>query len=73
YGTDDGVSENDNMEKACQQLHQTWLDDWDYFSTDKEMTSSKVNGTFKGLKLDASVLQKIYYANAMAWLPEMRK
>jgi predicted TIM-barrel fold metal-dependent hydrolase len=73
YGTDDGVSENDNIQKACQQLHQTWLDDWEYFSTDKAMTSSKVNGTFKGLKLDIKVLRKIYYENAVTWLPEMRK
>jgi len=73
YGTDDGVNENDNMEKACQQLHQTWLDDWDYFSTDKEMTSSKVNGYFKGLKLDINVLRKIYYENAVAWLPGIKK
>lgn len=72
YGTDNGIGEDDNIEKACQNLEQTWLVDWDYFSTDKEMTSPHVNGTFQGLKLDVGILQKIYYENAVVWLPGIK-
>lgn len=65
YATDVGVSEGrDNLGWIAD----TWQDDWLYFTTDVEMTSSKVREPFRGLKLPVSVLQKIYYNNAKQWL-----
>jgi hypothetical protein len=37
------------------------------FYTDKSMTGSEVNGEFRGLKLPKTVVDKIYYSNAVKW------
>ncbi|UCG26892.1 MAG: amidohydrolase family protein [Bacteroidales bacterium] len=67
YGTDLGVQENSDMEEMKTRIHNAWLEDWRYFTTDEEMTSDIVDGSFHGLKLDSKVLEKIYYQNAKSW------
>jgi hypothetical protein len=69
YGTDLGASENSNGEELKKRIHSVWLEDWKYFTTDEEMTSDIVEGSFRGLKLDPDVLEKIYYQNARIWYP----
>jgi len=69
YGTDLGVSEDSNMYLVKKRMHETWLADWKYFTSDEEMTSKNINGTFCGLKLNKIVLRKIYYENAKRWYP----
>lgn len=69
YGTDLGVQNNSDMVAASEWLHHVWMEHWRYFSTDEEMTSEKVNNSFRGLKLDKQVLEKIYYHNAKNWIP----
>ena len=65
YGTDkaDG-SEDGDPEKLKALLHQEWVSDWKFFTTDERMTSWKVNGDFRGLKLPREVIEKVYYRNA---------
>ncbi len=48
-------------------MHETWLDDWKYFTTDDKMTSDKFRGKFTGLKLPKEVVDKIYTENAIKW------
>lgn len=67
YGTDIIASGEPSADRI-NWMKQTWLDDWDYFATDKKLTSDKVNNDFTGLKLPRSVLEKLYYKNATSWL-----
>jgi hypothetical protein len=66
YGTDVGYG-GGNPEGFRKRMHETWVDDWKYFTTDEEMTSDLFNGKFRGLKLPEEVIDKIYYENAVRW------
>jgi len=67
YGTDVGYTDSSDPGRFAENMHETWLDDWKYFVTDDEMTSEKFRGTFRGLKLPAGVIDKIYSENAIKW------
>jgi len=67
YGTDAGYSGSNNPDRFKNGMHETWLDDWKYFTTDVEMTSDKFRGKFTGLKLPREVVDKIYSQNAIKW------
>jgi predicted TIM-barrel fold metal-dependent hydrolase len=67
YGTDVGYNGSNNPDGFKKRMHETWLDDWKYFTTDEEMTSDKFRGTFTGLRLPREVVDKIYYGNAVKW------
>jgi Amidohydrolase len=67
YATDSGISSTSDPEKVKRNLHQTWMEDWKYFTTDEVMNAGEVNGDFRGLKLPKMVIDKIYYANAVRW------
>jgi hypothetical protein len=67
YGTDAGYSGSNNPEGFKKRMHETWLDDWKYLTSDEQMTSDKFRGTFQGLKLPKEVVRKIYSENAIKW------
>ena len=67
YGTDTGDSGTSDPVLFRERIHETWFDDWKYFTSDDEMTSDKFRGTFTGLKLPKEVVDKIYYDNAVKW------
>jgi predicted TIM-barrel fold metal-dependent hydrolase len=67
YGTDVGYSGSNNPEAFKARMHNTWTDDWKYFTTDREMTSSRFRGTFTGLRLPRKVVDKLYFENAVKW------
>jgi predicted TIM-barrel fold metal-dependent hydrolase len=67
YGTDSGYSGSKNPDGFKTRMHETWIDDWKYFTSDEEMTSGKFKGTFIGLKLPKDVVDKIYSKNAINW------
>jgi hypothetical protein len=67
YGTDLSSSDNDSHDKVSKWVHETWLDDWRYFTTKDKMTSDKFRGTFEGLQLPKEVVRKIYSENAIRW------
>jgi len=69
YGTDFGISEEDDFEKRKASLERKWKGDWNYFATDEMMESPNVDGSFRGLALDKKVLRKIYETNARKWYP----
>ena len=73
YATDFEISEEDDFETRKASLERDWRQDWKYFSTDEVMNSPDVNGSFSGLKLDKDVLRKIYFENALKWVPGIFK
>lgn len=66
YGTDI-IDSGQEKEKFQQQIHQTWLRDWEYLVTDHTMTSPLIKGEFKGLQLPKEIIYKVYRLNAEKW------
>jgi predicted TIM-barrel fold metal-dependent hydrolase len=74
YGTDRGDylgSEQDPV-KLKALAHTEWLSDWKFLTTDETMSSWKVEGDFKGLKLPRTVIEKIYFRNAENLFPHFK-
>jgi predicted TIM-barrel fold metal-dependent hydrolase len=74
YGTDLRSSASDILAKGLQtkpeimaHAHEIWLRHWRFFVTDDTMQVPKVTGTFKGMKLPRTVVDKIYRTNALRW------
>jgi hypothetical protein len=67
YGTDLSSNDNDSRDKVSNWVHDTWLDDWKYFTSKDTMTSVNFRGTFEGLQLPKKVVRKIYSENAIKW------
>lgn len=73
YATDIMVNRTENPSTIKKQAHDTWVNDWKFFTTDEMMQASEVEGEFKGLKLPREVIDKIYRKNADKWLPGIIK
>jgi predicted TIM-barrel fold metal-dependent hydrolase len=75
YGTDlgDYGSSTDDGRANKEKMHEEWASDWKFLTTDEVMSSQKVDGEFKGLKLPKKVVEKIYYKNAERVFPEFKK
>jgi predicted TIM-barrel fold metal-dependent hydrolase len=67
YGTDFVTREGNSPEATKASLHDQWMEDWKYFSTDETMSVEEVTGEFRGLRLPKEVIDKIYYSNALRW------
>jgi hypothetical protein len=67
YGTDAGYSGSSDTGRFKRQMHETWIDDWKYFTSKDDMTSDKFRGSFTGLQLPKDVVDKIYSRNAIKW------
>jgi hypothetical protein len=67
YGTDLSDEGSGSDQELSDNIHQTWLDDWRYFTSDDKMTSKVFRGEFQGLKLPKEVVRKIYGENAIKW------
>ncbi|GAB3257129.1 hypothetical protein GCM10027347_19380 [Larkinella harenae] len=75
YATDRGNWEGvyDSNEALNRELHDTWVSDWQFLTTDEIMTHRHVVGEFKGMKLPRSVVDKLYRKNAERWIPGLAK
>ncbi len=69
YGTDFGITADEDFEERKGSLERKWKGDWKYLATDETLESPNVDNSFVGLKLDEEVLRKIYYSNAVNWYP----
>jgi predicted TIM-barrel fold metal-dependent hydrolase len=71
YGTDQGDWRGAEADPAIFKagIHEVWMHDWAFMTTDSTMTAPEVNGSFKGLELPREVIEKIYYKNALKWFP----
>jgi predicted TIM-barrel fold metal-dependent hydrolase len=67
YGTDISTVQSDNPDSAKARIHETWMNDWKYLSSEDSLQSSFINSRFKGLHLPKKVLDKIYHTNAGKW------
>jgi predicted TIM-barrel fold metal-dependent hydrolase len=75
YGTDRGDYEGaeQDPEKLKDLVREEWRSDWKFLTTDETISSWKVNGDFKGLKLPREVVEKVYYKNAEKVFPEFKR
>jgi hypothetical protein len=80
YGTDFRINAMDIVNNQIKgpvglqkHIHDVWLRHWKFFTTDEKMNVPKVQGEFKGLKLPAEVINKIYFKNAVKWIPGITK
>jgi len=72
YGSDmvftDAKSEYDQIEE----VKSRWLNQWCFLTQSNEQTTWEVNGTFKGLSLPKTVIDKIYFHNCIKAYPRLR-
>ncbi|MEP6596510.1 MAG: amidohydrolase family protein [Ginsengibacter sp.] len=73
YATDILISGSERDSSVKKQTHDTWINDWKFFTTDEKMESPDFDGGFKGLKLPREVINKIYRTNAEKWFPGFMK
>ena len=64
YATDTFQEPGLDKEKFQIEVHNKWLSDWKYFTSDETMTVTDLNSSFTGLKLPKKVVDKIYRTNA---------
>jgi len=67
YATDIGDNGEGDAAALQENLHETWLRDWQYFTTADTLTSDLIEGEFQGLQLSKEVVDKIYLKNAQHW------
>jgi hypothetical protein len=68
YATDLQVEDKTDMQGARKEAHDTWLSDWQFFTSDQQLNSSQFDGSFRGMKLPKHAVNNIYYRNAQRWL-----
>ena len=68
YATDLADEGESNPIELQKNMHETWVVDWEFLTTDNIMTNERVVGEFRGLQLPREVIDKIYAKNAMKWL-----
>lgn len=64
YATDIVENGSSTPEELIKSMQDIWLRDWQYFVSGEEMESDLVNGSFQGIQLPKSVVDKIYFENA---------
>ncbi len=67
YGTDLSGNDSTDSVKMASWIHETWLEDWKYFTTNDEMNTKNFSSSFRGLQLPKEVVRKIYCENAIKW------
>lgn len=74
YGTDIIVRPDEKVtpSEIKEGAHKVWLDDWQFFTTNEPLSNSSQK-EYKGLKLPREVVDKIYYHNALKWIPGISK
>lgn len=69
YGTDLSGGEADGDANLADEAHAAWTADWHFLNGDAVMTSDQFEGSFRGLALPRSVIDKIYHGNARRLFP----
>ncbi len=72
YGTDNEFGRSgEDVKSVLQEIDEVYLKDYEYFGTDQELELPRVRPNYKvrGLALPPSVLEKIFYKNALKWYP----
>jgi predicted TIM-barrel fold metal-dependent hydrolase len=69
YGSDDDYGPRDPEAAAVKEIDEGWRSDWRFLVTQDVLHSREFAGSFRGLHLPRSVIDKIYRRNAMALFP----
>lgn len=69
YATDVITDDEKDPESWKQHIHDLWIEDWQFLTTDLLMTNEAVTGVFRGLNLPQEVIEKVYRQNALRWYP----
>lgn len=73
YGTDivlyDGKGKETTFLMFRDKIKSVYRNDWDYFTTDNNFTQTYGTAEYQGLDLPNTVLEKIYYRNALRMYP----
>jgi hypothetical protein len=75
YGTDVAVNDRGNatsVEQLQDIISNVWMEDWEYFSTDRLLTQHDKVKEYQGLHLPEPVLKKIYHDNAVRILGDFK-
>ena len=72
YGSDMTITNaKDDPASVRKNANDRWFRDWKFFVSDEINRSSQFAGEYKGLKLPREVVDKIYYRNAVTWIPHI--
>lgn len=72
YATDFVITDAMDSAEMKQTVHDKWVDDWRFFTTDEKITTPGIKGEYRGLKLPRNIIDKIYRENAEAWFSGMK-
>lgn len=64
YATDLGDNGSSEVADLQSNLHDVWMRDWTYFTSDQSIDSDLVNGSFQGIKLPKEAVDHIFYNTA---------
>jgi hypothetical protein len=67
YGSDEFMERVTERSGFMEKIDSIWKSQWLYLVSGKTMTSAHLNGSFKGLQLPKTVIDKIYRLNAIKW------
>lgn len=67
YGTDIIDDPDADPKEVITDLKSRWQSHWEFFSTEKTLTSPQIKHSFRGLNLPKDILKKIYFSNAVQW------
>jgi hypothetical protein len=73
YATDMTHEADANPDSFKVEVHEKWLTDWKYLTTDSTMIVPELDESFQGLALPKTVIDKIYYQNARKTFPSAWK
>jgi hypothetical protein len=67
YATDLEAGGTINAPDLERRIHNSWMQDWQFFVSDTVMHSTGFDAAFRGLRLPKWVVDKIYRSNAEKW------
>lgn len=74
YGTDRSAEPTSKTPaEVAKFIHDAWLEDWVFFTTSDTLHSSSFEGSFTGLRLPKTVIDKIYRTNAEKWFKGLNR
>lgn len=69
YSTDIVYTTESDTNVLRNNVLKRWMQDWEFFVTDHQITAPQINESFRGLKLPVNVIDKIFRTNAESWYP----
>ena len=71
YGSDMVFTDAEGEQEQIDDVKNRWLSQWRFLTQSDAQTTWEVNGSFNGMALPKTVIDKIYYRNAMRAYPQL--